>query len=252
MKTPHNTLKQALAEGKTTRGVWLTLAHASIAEMAGQVGFDWALIDGEHAPNTLPTIQAQLQALAATPTPAVVRLPTNDAALIKQILELGAQSLVFPMIHDAASAADVVAATRYPPQGRRGIGSSIARSGGWGAYEDYLTTASDEICVIVQAESQRAVDNIDAIAAVDGVDCVFIGPADLSADMGYLGQPNHPSVHEAISHMVARIRAAGKAPGLYGTVPDEFARWEAEGVQMLAIGADSALLAGALRGLSRA
>ena len=246
MPAPRNALKAAMKSGQSTKGVWLTLASPLVAEMAGQAGFDWCLIDSEHAPNTLQTIQAQLQALAATPTSAAVRLPASEAWMAKQVLDLGAQSLLFPMIHTAEAAAKSVAACRYPPQGVRGIGASVARVSGWGREADYMSNANDEICVMVQAESRAAVDNIDDIAATEGVDCVFIGPADLSADMGHIGNPAHPEVQEAIVHMVRRIVAAGKAPGIFGGCPTEVK----DLLQMQAVGTDSKLLQTAFQSLT--
>lgn len=250
MPAPANRLKSALRSGAHTRGVWLTLASASVAEMAGHSGLDWCLIDGEHAPNTLQTIQAQLQALSGTPASAVVRLASAEPWMAKQVLDLGAQSLIFPMIHSGADAARAVAACRYPPHGVRGIGASVARVSGWGREADYMSNADDEICVIVQAESRAALDNIDDIAGTDGVDCVFVGPADLSADLGHIGNPDHREVQEAIAHIIARTMAAGKAPGLFGTVPAHFDAHARAGVKMLAVGTDSLLLNRALTALS--
>ncbi len=246
MNVPENKLKSALNAGTATRGIWLCLGSPAIAEMAGHAGPDWCLIDFEHGPNTLTTIEDQLRALGSTPASAVVRLPMAEEWLVKQVLDLGAQSLLFPMIHTGDQAAAAVAACRYPPHGRRGIGAAVARASGWGRYPNYTGQANDQICVIVQAESRASVENIDAIAATDGVDCVFVGPADLSADMGHVGNPDHPEVQEAIAHIIARTRAAGKAPGLFGTNPAQFDQHITGGVTMLAAGADSLLLHGAI------
>ncbi len=250
MPAPHNTLKAAFRTGRPTKGVWLTLTSAAVAEMAGHSGLDWCLIDGEHAPNTLQTIQSQLQALASTPASAVVRLPASAPWMAKQVLDLGAQSILFPMIHTAQDAADAVAACRYPPAGIRGVGAAVSRASGWSRDAAYLSNADDEICVIVQAESRAAVDNIDAIAATEGVDCVFIGPADLAADLDHIGTPGHPEVQEAIAHVINRTKAAGKAPGLFGTDPNHFDAQQDAGIQMLAVGTDSILLNRALTALA--
>lgn len=242
MDAPINHLKTALGGSRCTMGIWLVLASPAVAEMASHSGLDWLMIDAEHGPNTLTTIGAQLQGASAGTASAVVRVRENDAALAKQMLDLGAQSLIFPMIHDAAGAAAAVAACRYPPHGIRGIGSSIARASLWGTRENYMDTAQDQICVIVQAESRAAVENIDAIAATDGVDCVFIGPADLAADMGHTNDPTHPEVEEAILHLTNRTIAAGKAPGFFCTTTDMGRKFVAAGGRMMAIGTDSRLL----------
>lgn len=251
MPAPLNRFKIALSGDRPLKGIWLTLASPAIAELAGNTGLDWLLIDGEHAPNTLTSLQAQLQAIEGTTASPIVRLPMAQPWLVKQVLDLGAQSLLFPMIHTAEDAAAAVASCRYPPHGVRGIGATIARASGWGREADYIQTADAQICVVVQAESRSAVDNIDDIAAVEGVDCVFIGPADLAADMGHTGNPAHPEVQEAISHMIDRIKSAGKAPGLFGSDPNKVEDYLASGVRMLAVGTDSLLLSNAMRELGK-
>jgi len=250
MTAPANGFKAALLSGRATRGIWLDLASPLVAEMAGHAGFDWALVDAEHGPNGIGTIQAQLQALSATPTPAIVRLPMGEAWAIKQVLDLGAQSLMVPMVETADEARAIVAATRYPPDGIRGVGYGVARSGLWGMRADYAATAGAEICVVAQVESQRGLDAIDAIAAVDGIDCVFVGPADLAADMGHPGAPDHPEVTDAIDRAIARIAAAGKAPGLFGLDPAHFVELERKGIRMLASACDAVLLSRAMRAVA--
>lgn len=250
--TAENALKARLQAGESTVGLWLTLGSAAVAELAGWCGFDWCLIDGEHGPNSLPGIQAQLQALAGTPTAALVRVPVNEAWVIKQVLDLGVESLIVPMVHDAADAARAVAAVRYPPDGIRGIGATVARAGRWGARADYLQTANARMLLVVQAESARAIENADDIAATDGVDAVFIGPSDLAADMGLPGQLDHPKVAAAIDHVIARTRAAGKIAGILTFDPAAWPRHRAAGVQLIAVGAESFELRARLASLAQA
>lgn len=206
MSLPQNTFKRALAEGKPQFGLWAALADAYVTELLATAGFDWLLIDNEHAPNDVRSTLAQLQAVAAYASHPVVRPVRSDSALIKQLLDIGAQTLLLPMIDTAEQAADAVAATRYPPQGIRGVGSALARASRWNRIPDYLNTAADELCVLVQVETVQGLDNLSAIAAVDGVDGVFFGPADLSASMGLLGKPG--------MHACARRFAA--ASGRFG------------------------------------
>ncbi|MDX8353472.1 HpcH/HpaI aldolase/citrate lyase family protein [Cognatiyoonia sp. IB215182] len=250
MQVPENTLKTALKSGRVQHGLWLTSGSAVLAEIAGQAGFDWCLIDGEHGPNTLTEMLPQLQALALTGTPAVVRIANADVWMVKQVLDLGCQTVLVPMVDDAAKAEEMARAMRYPPDGIRGMGAVLARASGFGSITDYPHAANAQMCLLVQAESAQAVENIDAIAAVDGVDGVFVGPADLSADMGYPGQPDHPEVEKAIDHLIARTNAAGKIAGIITFDESRFAEYARKGVTFLGVGGDLALLNGALRGLA--
>lgn len=242
MKQPRNAFKAALARGEAQIGLWLSLADAYVSEMVATTGFDWLLIDAEHAPNDLRSVLAQLQAVAPYPVSAVVRPVLGDTALIKQYLDVGVQSLLVPMVHSAAQATDVVAATRYAPRGTRGLGSQMARVSRWSQIAGYIEHADDEICVLVQAESKQAMANLDAIVAVDGVDGVFFGPADLSASMGYLGQPDHPEVLSAIDDGIATVLAAGKAPGIIATDPKVAERYLRAGARFVAVGVEADLL----------
>lgn len=251
MPAPLNRLKANLLEGKLQKGLWMGLASATAAELASRAGFDWCLIDAEHGPNNLVTIQAQLQAMNGAPATPVVRVPVAEDWVLKQVLDLGAQNVLIPMIDTADQAAKAVAACRYPPQGARGLGSVLARASGYSAIPDYAETANDQICVMVQAESKAAIENIDAIAATEGVDVVFIGPADLSADMGFLGQPDAPEVEEAIAHAIGRIRAAGKVAGIVMFNPAEVPRYIDLGVGFFGVGSDVTSLANSLRDLAR-
>lgn len=250
MPAPKNTLKSALVNGQVQSGIWLAMANSTAAEIAGRAGFDWCLIDAEHGPNTLTTIAAQLQALAGTPAQAVVRVPMGEDWMLKQVLDLGVQTVVVPMVDTAAQAAQVAAAVRYPGEGSRGMGAVLARASGYGEIVDYVASANDEIFLFVQIESAQAVANVDAIAATPGVDGVFVGPADLSADMGFVGQPNAPEVLDAIDHVYARTRAAGKIVGTITFDEGDFQNQIDKGVSFLGLGADSFALQTTLKTLA--
>lgn len=260
MQTPVNRFKQALAAGQTQIGLWAALASPYSTELLAGAGFDWLLIDGEHAPNDLRSTLAQLQAVASAQqafgdqrSHPVVRVPVATGevgvALIKQVLDLGAQTLLAPMIDTPEQAALVVAATRYAPQGIRGMGSALARASRWQAHAQYVHEAGEQVCVLVQAETALAMQNLDAIAATPGVDGVFIGPADLSASMGHPGNAAHPEVQAAIADGIARIRAAGKAPGILATTEVAARQWLQAGALFVAVGADTMLLDAAARQL---
>lgn len=246
MKNPVNPFKRALAQKQLQIGLWLGLANAYTTEICAGAGFDWLLIDGEHAPNDLNTILAQLQAIAGYPAShAIARVPVGHGhvgtALIKQYLDLGVQTILVPMVDTAEQARAVVQATRYPPQGIRGMGG--ARASRWGRVADYGHQANEQICVLVQAETQTALDNLDAIVAVDGVDGVFIGPADLSASIGFIGQQDHPQVRAAMEDAFERILRAGKAPGILMADEALARRYIDLGGLFVAVGLDSNLLA---------
>jgi 4-hydroxy-2-oxoheptanedioate aldolase len=242
MQLPKNPFKQALREGRAQIGLWLGLADAYAAELLATCGFDWLLIDAEHAPNDLRSVLSQLQAIAPYPTHPVVRPVIGDGALIKQYLDIGAQTLLIPMIETADQAARMVAATRYPPAGIRGVGSALARASRWNQVEGYLQRASDELCVLVQVESATAIQNLESIANVDGVDGVFFGPSDLAASLGYLGKPGERAVHDAIEAGVSTVRRAGKAVGILSADRTLAQQYLAMGVQFVAVGVDTTLL----------
>jgi 4-hydroxy-2-oxoheptanedioate aldolase len=256
MQTPINTFKQAMREKRPQIGLWLGLADAYTAEICAGAGFDWLLLDGEHAPNDLTGLLAQLQAVSCYPgVHAVARVPMGHGhvgqMLIKQYLDLGAQTLLVPMVDTAEQAATIVRSTRYPVTG---AGSDAAAGGGvrgmagarasrWGRYPAYVREANEQVCVLVQVETREALDNIDAIAAVDGVDGVFIGPADLSASMGHPGNPGHPDVLAAIEDAIVRIARAGKAPGILMRDEALVKRYLELGALFVAVDTDSGLLA---------
>ncbi|MBK1686327.1 4-hydroxy-2-oxoheptanedioate aldolase [Rubrivivax gelatinosus] len=248
--TTTNPFKAALARGEPQIGLWLSLAQPYTAELCASAGFQWLLIDGEHAPNDVRSTLAQLQAVAPYPGHPVVRLVQGETALVKQVLDIGAATLLVPMVDSAEQAAALVAATRYPPEGVRGVGSAVARASRWGARAGYVDFANDEVCLLVQAESRRALDDLEAICAVDGVDGVFIGPADLAASMGHRGRPDHPEVQAAIDGAIRRIRACGKAAGTLTGDVAAARRYLELGASFVAVGIDTTLLAQATRRLA--
>lgn len=246
MQLPINPFKQALAEKRSQIGLWVGLGDSYTTEICAGAGFDWLLLDGEHSPNDIRSLLQQAQAVAAYPqTHAIARVPVGHGhagtTLIKQYLDLGIQTLLVPMVDTPQQAAELVRAMRYPPSGIRGMGG--ARASRWGRIANYPKDANSQVCLLVQAESQLALDNLEAIAAVEGVDGVFIGPADLSASLGHVGNPMHPEVQGAIEDAVRRINRSGKAAGIL--TPDEtLARKYLElGFLFVAVGLDNNLLA---------
>lgn len=246
-----NKFKHALKAGRPQIGLWLGLCSGYSAEILAGTGFDWLLIDSEHAPNDISTILAQLQGIAPYSSQPVVRPAWNDPVIVKQLLDIGAQTLLFPMIQNAAQACEAVRATRYPPAGIRGVGSALARASRWNRIPDYLSRANDEICVLVQVETREALQNLPEIAAVEGVDGVFIGPADLSADMGHLGNPQHPEVQSAIEQAIVQIQSSGKAAGILMTNVDTAKHYLNLGALFVAVGVDTLLLTGAANALAK-
>lgn len=245
-----NSFRQALARGDKQIGLWLSLGESYTAEICATAGFQWLLIDGEHAPNDVRNILAQLQAVAPYAAHPVVRAVNSDPALIKQLLDIGAQTLLIPMVDTAEQAAQIAAATRYPPQGLRGDGAPVARAARWGQRADYVATANDETCLLVQAETVTALRNLEAICAVDGVHGVFVGPADLAASMGQRNNPGHPDVQAAIDGAIKTIVASGKAAGII-TLDNTAARRYLElGCSFVAVGVDVVLLAQGARQLA--
>lgn len=245
-----NLFKAALSAGRPQIGLWLSMAQPYLAEVSATAGFDWLLIDGEHAPNDLRSTLATLQAVAPYRSQPVVRVVSGEDWQIKQLLDIGAQTLLVPMVDTAEQAARLVAATRYPPLGVRGVGSAVGRASRWSSRTDYLAVADDEVCLLVQAESVTALENIEAICAVDGVDGVFIGPADLAASMGLRGKPGHPEVQAAIEQAMRSIVASGKAAGTLTSDPQLARRYLELGSSYVAVGVDVLLFAGAARRLA--
>ncbi|MGD9860411.1 MAG: 4-hydroxy-2-oxoheptanedioate aldolase [Marinobacterium sp.] len=251
MELPKNRFKQGLASGQPQYGLWLGLPDNSAAEIAAVAGFDWLLIDGEHAPFDLRTIMSHLQAMAPYDVAPIVRCVEGSTALIKQLLDIGAQTLLVPMVETAEQAEQLVQAVRYPPQGIRGLGTSLARAARWNQVPGYLKKANDEICLIVQVETANAMNNLDAILAVEGVDGVFIGPSDLSASMGYIGDAGNPVVVETINTGLNKIRAAGKYAGLLCLDPSLAQQYVEQGANFVGVGVDTMILANETRKLAQ-
>lgn len=242
MQIPRNTFKAALKGGQAQIGFWLGLADAYAAEICAGADFDWLLIDGEHAPNDVRSLLAQLQAVAPYRSQPVLRPPVGDTHLIKQLLDIGAQTLLIPMVETAQQARNLVRATRYPPAGIRGVGSALARASRFNRIPDYLHRANDEVCLLVQIESVPGLDRLDEILRVEGVDGVFIGPSDLSAALGHIGDPNHPEVQAAIEKAVRAIVAAGKAAGILTSDQVLARRYLEWGCTFVAVGTDVTVL----------
>lgn len=250
MPAPTNIFKRRLAAGETVIGCWLDLADGYAAEIMGTAGFDWLVIDGEHGPNDLRAIRDQLIALETSASHPVVRVPIGETWIVKQVLDIGAQTILVPMVETAVQAQAMVRACTYPPQGTRGVGAAMARASRFAAIADYVETADTEICLLIQAESRAALAALDEILGVDGIDGVFIGPADLAADMGHAGNSEAAEVQRAIAGALERIAAAGKAPGILATTDAGTRRYLDAGAQFVAVGADVLLLAGAARQLA--
>ena len=257
MQTPVNPFKKAMAEKRAQIGLWLGLAGSYSTEICAGAGFDWLLVDGEHAPNDLQSILHQLQIIAGYPNShAIARVPMGlgqaGQMLIKQYLDIGVQTLLVPLIDTAEQAATVVRSARYPQDdgggGVRGMGG--ARGSRWGQYTHYAKEANAQVCVLVQAETRTAIDNLDAIVATDGVDGVFIGPSDLSASFGHVGDPFHPDMKKLIDDTIRRIVAGGKAAGILVTDETLGRHYLDIGATFVAVGLDNNLLARGARQLA--
>ncbi|SAL71205.1 2-dehydro-3-deoxyglucarate aldolase [Caballeronia cordobensis] len=245
-----NSFRTSLRERKRLIGCWMSLASPIVTELVGVVGFDWMLLDAEHAPNDALTLIPQLMALKDSPSAPVVRPQSNDPIAIKKLLDGGFVNFLIPFVDSAADAERAVAATRYPPQGIRGV--SVGHRGNrYGTVADYFQVANDNISVAVQIESRAAVEAIDEIIAVEGVDALFVGPSDLAAGYGHLGNANHPEVQAAIAHVFERAHAAGKASGILAPVQDDAERYLALGSTMVAVCADLGMLRNAAQAVKK-
>ncbi len=248
MDIPLNQFKRRLIDPGAQFGIWCSLADPVTSEIAATAGFDFLTIDAEHGPNDLRTVLAQLQATAAYPTSVIVRVSQGDTALIKQVMDIGAQTIVVPMVETADQARQMVAAVRYPPAGVRGV--STARAARWGRVENYFARANDEACLVLQIESAAGLDNIEEIAAVDGVDALFVGPSDLGASLGYLGQADHADVRQIVNAAIHRINATGKASGVLAQGDELIRTYLDAGAGFVAVGVDTYLLAAATKSLA--
>lgn len=238
------TFRQVLAAAdRPLAGMWVCTGSPLVAEICAGSGLDWLLVDMEHGPNGLESVLAQLQAVAAYPVAPVVRVPCGDPVAIKQVLDLGAQNILVPMVSSADEARAVAEAVRYPPRGRRGVGSALARSGRWNRVEGYLAHGDEHVALFVQVENVEGVEAAGEIAAVDGVDGVFVGPSDLAASMGLLGQQAHPDVRAAVLRAFEAVRAAGAPVGVNAFDPVVADAYLAAGAAFVLVGADVALLA---------
>jgi 4-hydroxy-2-oxoheptanedioate aldolase len=243
-----NDFKRRLKAGETQIGLWLGLGIAATAELAAGTGFDWLVIDGEHGPNGLIEVLDQLRAIGTASHP-VVRVRDDNRANIKQMLDIGAQTILIPMIESGTQAAEAVRSVLYPPLGVRGVGAALARASGYNAIPDYLQTANDQTCLLLQVESRAGIAALDDILALDGVDGVFVGPADLAADMGFVGNPGAPEVQGVVTDALKRIRKAGKAAGILTSDRALAAGYAAMGVEFLAVGSDVGVMRAGLLAL---
>lgn len=250
MSLPVNGFKRALKAGRSQIGIWNTIPGPVVAELLAGAGFDWLLLDTEHALTDVPDILGLLQAVAGYPVSALVRPAANDTVLIKRLLDHGAQTLLIPYVQSAEEAEAAVRAMRYAPRGVRGV-SGMTRASRYGAITDYVQRAEEELCLLVQVETAVALERLEEIAAVDGVDGLFIGPSDLAASMGFPGQPGHPAVVAAIEDAIRRIVATGKAAGILAMDPAFARRCIDLGCSFTAVGVDMALLRAAASGLAR-
>jgi 4-hydroxy-2-oxoheptanedioate aldolase len=242
MNLPENAFKRALRAGKPQMGLWSSLSSNYTVEVIAGAGFDWILLDSEHSPADIENLLAQLQAAAPYPTHPVVRIPWNDMVTIKRVLDIGAQSLLVPYVSTAEEARAAVSFTRYPPAGVRGV-AGTTRATRFGRVAEYARRAHEEICLLVQVETQQALDNIEAIAAIEGVDGIFVGPADLHASLGHAGETANPKVKPLIDDAIRRIRKRGSAPGILTPNEADARHWLECGALFVAVGSDVGILA---------
>ncbi|MCY0149823.1 HpcH/HpaI aldolase/citrate lyase family protein [Hoeflea sp. G2-23] len=238
MEIRRNRFKRALEKRIPQIGMWTNLGSDFIAEIIADAEFDWILLDMEHAPNEIGDVLRQLQAVDCRHTAPIVRPPWNDPVILKRLLDLGFQSFLIPFVQNHHEAELAVKATRYPPLGNRGVAGSM-RASRFGRVKNYTQEAADEICVLVQVETREALDNLEDIAATEGVDGVFIGPSDLAASVGYLGRPDHPDMKALISEAIRRINSAGKVAGILAPIPSDAHRWLDEGAMFVSVGVDA-------------
>lgn len=246
MSLPRNSFKRGLASGQPLVGTWFMSASPVLAEALGHAGFDFLVLDMEHTIADVPQLFSLLQAVAGTPAASVVRLPWNDAVTVKRVMDAGAQSLMFPYIQSVAEAEAAVSATRYPPKGTRGV-AAMQRAGRFGTVPDYLKRASEEVCVILQVETPEAIARLPAIAAVEGVDCMFVGPGDLSASLGYIGEVGRPEVQKALEGAAKACRDADKPCGIVAPTIEMARTFLGYGYSWSAVASDLGMVMGRAR-----
>jgi 4-hydroxy-2-oxoheptanedioate aldolase len=249
MQIPVNRFKAGLAANRPQIGLWSSLSSNIASEIVSLAGFDWIVLDAEHSPSNEIGMLSQLQAMAVSDASAIIRVAENDRVLIKRALDIGAQTIIVPQVESAEEAVAAVAATRYPPAGVRGVGP-MARTSRYGTITDYLHRAGDQTCLIAMCETARGLQNLDAIARTPDVDGVLLGPQDLAADMGHLGDPSHPDVDAALTRAVEIIRGAGKPAGIMVGAAEEAARWLDAGCRFVGCSSDAALLRQSAQGLA--
>lgn len=250
MPAPKNSFKATLENNQLQLGCWLGMANAYAAEMSATAGFDWLLIDGEHAPNDISRISDQIGVLQHSGSDVVVRVPIGETWVMKQVLDAGAQTILVPMVESAAQARQLASSLRYPPEGVRGVGSALARASGFGSLGDYLTSANSEVCLLVQIESTAGLSALDEILSVDGVDGVFFGPADLAADMGHLHDLDAAEVKQAVHDGIKQATARNKPSGVLTLDLDFASRCAEQGASFIAVGIDVLLFSSGMRTLA--
>lgn len=249
MRLPLNRFKQTLQSGDLQIGLWTQLASPMAVEVLADAGYDFVVVDAEHAPNEVTTVVPMLQILDRSHASAVVRIPWSDMILIKRYLDVGAQTLLVPFIETPEQARELVSFTRYPPDGVRGV-ATFHRANRYGRVSDYFSTAAGGICVLVQIETKQGLDNLETIAAVDGIDGLFVGPGDLAASMGHIGDPGHVDVQSAIAGVPERLRASGKPSGILAPVEANARQHVAAGFTFVAVGSDLAMLSNQVAALA--
>lgn len=245
-----NRFKTALYEGQKQYGIWNGIPHSYAAEILAGAGFDWVLIDAEHGPFDINQIIIQLQAMSRYDVTPILRIPGADHIYMKTLMDAGVQSFIIPMIESQEQAEYVSKAVKYPPEGIRGVGTALARAAQWNRVNDYFKLANDEMCIIAQVESMKGVNALDDILTVEGVDVVFLGPADLAASMGHLGNPSHPDVKAQVDICLSKIKASGKIPGVLTSSKEFIADYSNKGAQMIGVGLDTIILSKATRALA--
>lgn len=245
-----NKFKAAIAAGHKQYGIWNGIPHTYAAEILAGAGFDWVLIDAEHGPFEMNQIIAQLQAMSRYPVSSILRMRNADPVYMKPLLDAGVQSFIIPMVESAKTAELMVKAMRYPPAGTRGVGTALARAAQWNRVNDYFKLANDEMCLITQVESVKGVEALDDILKVDGVDVVFMGPADLAGSMGHLGNPGHPAVKAVVNECLQKIVASGKTAGVLTSSKDLIEDYTQKGARMIGVGLDTIILAKATKALA--